>query len=212
LPILFHLLGSRSGGLFCARDGLSEFLHLFFKAVDTEKGNQVTHTYHQDSGADEGGESNSGDVRIAKAPDTQDYAGDAEQQESPPVRETDFLVVETVDSDKNAFYNDPDHKDNRQRSGNEEIVAQEDDTDDNLKDGAEHAAGAVGKELLRLESEDQLEDTGHKREATDGPCRSKESGCGLADAHDAKGYQENAGYAQPDFVSLLHCLMVLVFS
>lgn len=189
-----------------------ELLHLILKTLDTAKGYNVSYADQQDSGADEGGKGDGGHVRIAEAQDTQDYTGDTKEEEGPPVRESHFLVVEAVDGHKNAFYDDPDYEDNRQRRGNEQVVAQEDDTDDNLKDGAEHAAGAVGEELLGLESEDELGDTRQQREAADGPGGCKEGCGGFADAHNAKGYQENTRNAQPDFARFLHWLKGLVFN
>ena len=84
-----------------------ELLHLIFKTIDTAKGYNVTNADQQDSGADKGGKGDGRHVRIAEAQDTQDDAGDTEEEKGPPVRESHFLVVEAVDGHKNAFHDDP---------------------------------------------------------------------------------------------------------
>ena len=109
-----------------------------------------------------------------------------------------------MDSDDDAFEEHPHGEDDGQRNGQEQVVGQEQDAEDDLQDSGEHPAAAVGQEGLRAAGEDQFGDTGGQGEAADQPGRCEKGGGRFADADHAEGDEQHACYRQPDFGTFIH--------
>ena len=80
---------------------------MLLETAHTNHGEDMGDTDEDDADADEGWKRDSGDIKILEAKEAKDGTGNAQQQKRPPVREAHFLVVETQDSDANAFDNNP---------------------------------------------------------------------------------------------------------
>ena len=83
-------------------------------------------------------------------------------------------------------------------------MPQEDETEDNLKDGGQHAGAAVGKIGLRLEGENELRDTAEEGKTANHPGSGKQGRSRICNAHDAQDDEENASDGQPDFGTCLN--------
>ena len=91
-------------------------------AVDSAEGYQIGNARGDDSQADEPGEGGACHIRVLEPEEAdEDGSGDAEQERGPP------------------------GQNNRQGYRHKQIVSQEDDAEDNLQDGGQHAGAAIGK-------------------------------------------------------------------
>ena len=112
--------------------------------------------------------------------------------------EAHSLVVKAAHDNDNTLDNDPQGKDDGQGESHEEIIGQEDDTNDDLQDGRKGPRAAVGQESLGLEGEHKLGNTGKQGKEADKPGGSEQSSCGFGNAENAKDYEQDAGNGQPD--------------
>ena len=159
----------------------------------------MTQAEEADGHADERRERHGGSFEVAQAVVAEHDTGDTEEQDAPPAREANLLVVKALDGNHDAVDEHPQGKNHREGNRHGKIVGQENNTDDDLQKCTEHTAAAIGEKLLRAEGEYHLGETGNQRKASDHPRGSKE-GCGrLADAKHAKGYEKDSRNGQPNF-------------
>ena len=164
----------------------------------------MTQAEEADGNTDERGERHGRSFKVAQAKVAEHDTGDTEQQDAPPAGEADLLVVKALDGNHNAVNEHPQDENHREGHRHEQIVGQEDKTDDNLQEGTEHTAAAVGQELLRAEGEDHLGETGNQRKASDYPRGGEEGSSRLADAKHAEGHEKDSRKGQPNFRATFH--------
>ena len=179
--------------------GVPDAFHLVLKLLEAEQGQQIGCTKGDDANADERGERCCGHVGVAETEDTECCTGDAEDEDQPPVGEADLLVIETLNGNQHALEEHPHGEDDGQREGDEQVVAQEHQTEDDLQQGRQHPRAAVGQEMLRLEGEHHLGDAGKKREAADHPSGGEEGLGRVGDAKHAQDDQQDARNGEPNF-------------
>lgn len=136
-------------------DTVAELLHVLLDTVDSTESHKVGNAGGDDAQADNPGKGGSSDIRILESEESEYGSGDAKNEYAPPGGESGQLVIEALHGHDDAFNEYPRCKYYRQGDRHENVVRQEDDTDDNLKDGGQHTGAAVGKEGLRLESENE---------------------------------------------------------
>ena len=179
--------------------GFTYLVDLFLEFADASEGDKVSEAVHDDGKADEGGKCLGGGVRVLESENAENSGHDAEYQDAPPIGEACLLVVEALYGYQYSLDKNPHHEDDGKRDGEEKIVAEEDDTDQNLKDGGKHACAAVGQECLCFAGEYQFRDTGEEGETSDCPCCCKQRSGRMADAHDAEGHQQDSRDGKPNF-------------
>ena len=140
--------------LFVHTDSLADFVHPLFELVDAAEGKQIGGPHSDDTKADKCGKGCRCDIGVLKTKNAKNGSADAKKQDYPPEGEPYSLVVEAVHGNDNALDKHPHRKDDRKRECQEDVVPEEDNADDNLKDGTQHPASAVGKERLGLEGKD----------------------------------------------------------
>ena len=187
-------------------DGAADSFHLLFEAVHTGDSQDVGKAQENDGQADERRKRHRSDVQVLEADEAQHGTGDAQDQDDPPLREADLLVVEALDGDDHTLDHDPEGEDHGKGHCGSQDVEQEEAAEENVEHGAQHPGAAVGQEGLRLEGKDHLGDTGDKGKAAENPRSGKEGDVGLADAKDAQHDQQNARHAEPDFSAFFHRL------
>lgn len=180
-------------------DGLLDFVHFLLELVDAAKRYEVSAADGHNADADEDRKGSGRDIGILETLDTQNGAGDAQQQDAPPIRETDFLVVKTLNGDDDALDDQPQGEDDGDGNGDKDVVAQNDAAQDDLQDSRQGAAAAVGQERLRVEGENQLGDTGKEGEDSNQPRERKEGFGRTADAGNAEDDEQNACHRHPNF-------------
>lgn len=134
-------------------DCLAGAFDSLLEAADTGNGANVSKAIGDDAEADERSECHGRNVKIPEAEEAENGTGDTQNKKSPPVRESDFLVVEALDGDNHTFHHNPDGEYYRQGSGGPQNVEQEEAAEENVQQGAEHTGPAVGDELLGFQGE-----------------------------------------------------------
>ena len=124
-------------------DDASQLVNLMLETVDAHNGEDIGQAVGNDAQTDYRREDTSRDAEVAKAEEAQDGTADAQDEKRPPLREAHFPVIETLDGDDNALNDDPDCEDYRNGDGRPEDVEQEETTEEDVKQGAQHAGAAV---------------------------------------------------------------------
>ncbi len=196
------------GLLLVDADGFLEMVHLSLELVDAAQGDEVGAADGDDADADEDGKGRGRDIGVLEAQDTQNGAANAQQQDAPPVGEADSLVIKALNGRGRALDDHPQGKDDGERNGDKNLISQQNEAQDDLQDGREGAAGAVGQESLRVEGESQLDNTGKKGEEPYEPSGCKNGFGRTANASDTENDEQDACERKPDF-SCFHIVSIL---
>ena len=187
------------GLLLVDADGLLDPVHFFLELVDAAQGDEVGAADGDDADADEDGKRGGRDIGVLEPQDTHNGAANTQQQDAPPIGEADPLVVKALNGRGRALDDDPQGKDDRERNGDKNLISQQNATQDNLQDGREGTAAAVGQEAFRAESENQFGDTGKEGEDSDKPRQRKEGFGRTANAGNAENDEQDTCHCHPDF-------------
>ena len=160
---------------------VDDILHFLLEAVDACHGEDVGQAEEDDGDADEDGERDGGDIHVHDAADAENDADDAQKHKRPPVGEAHLLIVEARDENADAFDDDPNGEHKWERQGGAQKVEQEEATEENVEQGAQHTGAAVGDEGLRPEGEHQLGNTREEGQESQNPCRGDEGDVGVDD-------------------------------
>jgi len=174
------------------------------ETLDADECDEICHADEDEAQTEQPGECDAGSVQVIQTEAAQHGAGNAEKHDHPPVGESEFLVVKTLDEQDDALEHHPKGENDRQRDGQPDGIAKEDDTDEDLQQRGEHTGTAVREESLRAQGEHETRDTGHKGETTDEHRHGDQCGAWIDETHNAGCDKQNTGNSQPNFTTFVH--------
>ena len=138
--------------LFLSQDLVDLVFNGILETVDTAESHEIGHTDEDKAKAEQPGERDARSVQMIQSEASQDGAINAEEHKGPPIRESKFLVIKALDKEHDTFEHHTHSKNDRQRDGQPNGIAKEDDTHEDLQQRREHACATVRHETLRAQS------------------------------------------------------------
>ena len=126
--------------------------HLFegvLNPLDAEEGDEVRHSIDDEGATEQRRERGARGFGILEGEKAQHRASDAKEHDAPPTLEAHLLVVERGNEEADAFKNDPEGEEERQRGGHKNAVGQEEHAEHDVDDTHQHTRAIVGQEVLR---------------------------------------------------------------
>lgn len=146
-----------------------ESFYLVLELRDTENRKQIGNAIRNEADTDDGRKRKGGEAQIPKAQDAENDTDDTQEEQKPPGREADLLVVKTLNGNHDALEDNPHGEDDGERCGQHIGSDQENDAQDHQQQAGQHPGSAIGKESLRAERENQSGETDEKGYAANHP-------------------------------------------